>query len=115
MYPKGPLSCLFHLTGGITGYPVGNGQPSPPVTPLPLQIIPVDQPLVLLPEETDLVALSSSFLRVHSQERQLFPVVHAMKLWPSYLRDKVSLHRLYPIDRCLVPRGPKLATIVQPW
>ena len=68
MYPKGPLSCFFYLTGGITGYPVGNGQPSPPVTPLPLGSITSDQPLVLLPEETDLVALSSSLLRVHSQE-----------------------------------------------
>ena len=47
---------------GITGYPVGNGQPSLPVTPLPLHIITSDQPLVLLPEETDLFVFPESTL-----------------------------------------------------
>jgi hypothetical protein len=103
--PKGPFPCRLHLTRGHCGL-------SLPVTPLPHGIITSDQPLVLLPEETDLVVLTPSFLRVYSQERQLFPVA---QLCPFYLRDILFLHSLYPVDRCLIPRGPNLAAIVQPW
>ena len=75
MHPKGPIPSLLDLAGDIMGYPVRDGQSSMLVIPLPPYIIPSDQPLVPLPEETDLVALSPPLLRVHSQEKQLFPVV----------------------------------------
>ena len=74
MYPKGPFPSFLNLAGSITRYPVGNGQSTSSIAPLPLDAVTRNKSLVLLPEETDLVAFSPSLLRVNSQDRQLLPV-----------------------------------------
>ena len=111
MNPKGPLPCLFHHTGCTARHTVGHSQPATSITPLPLEIIPINKALTLLPEKTDLVAFAPPLLGINSEEGKLFPVVHPSQFMSPYLWQKLLLHSLYLIDRGLVPWGPELAAM----
>ena len=63
----------------------GDGQPSPPVTPLPVNGVTFHQPLGQLPQEANLVPLPAALLGVNSHLRELLPVSHLVQNRVSYL------------------------------
>ena len=76
MNSKGFLPGLLDFCWSIPGDVGWNGQPPPSVTSLPFEGVAINEPLGLLPQEADLVALSAPFLRVNPEMGELLPVVH---------------------------------------
>ena len=109
------LSQIMNIAGNIIGNAGRDSQPASPVTPLPIDLESLYQPLGELPQKADLIALPSALLRVNSQLTQPLPVCHFFQGWAFHLGDEAPLDRLQQIDGVLVPRRPQLATVVQSW
>ena len=76
MDSQGSFSGLLDSGWCRPGDVLGDGQSSPPVTPLPINGAAIYQTLRQLPQEADLVPLPAALLRVNSQLRELLPLVH---------------------------------------
>ena len=64
-----------------------------------------------LPQEEDYLSVPSLFLGAHLPHFQLLPVVHL--LYSHHIGGELVLGWLYLVYGLLVPRRPKLATIIQ--
>ena len=113
MDSQGPLPGELNFGRGRTWNVFGDSISTPPVTPLPVNLVPINQTLTELPQEADLVAFTPPLLGVHSQVGQLLPVVQPLQSRIPDVGDELSLHCLQSVDRGLVPGGPQLAAVVQ--
>ena len=105
MNTKRSFSSLLHLGRCRGGDNVRDGHPPPPLVPLPVDGVAINKPLAYLPQEADLVAFTSAFLRVNSQNGKFLPVTLVKKGVIPDLGDELSLYSLQPVDGILVPRG----------
>ena len=79
MHPKGHLPCLLHFTWSTTGYPLGDSQPSPSITSLPVNLIPTDEPLRLLPQKCQ-----TSFWNPESPSALFLAIFMGFMIFPHF-------------------------------
>ena len=115
MDTKRSLSSLLHFRRCRGGDIVGDGHPPPPLVPLPVDGVAINKPLAYLPQKADLVAFTSTFLRINSQNGEFLPVILVKKGIIPDLGDKLFLDCLQSVYRDLVSGGPQLAAVIQPW
>ena len=114
MDTQGSLPGLLDLARGRGGNGIGDGHPPPPISPLPADRIAIYQALADLPQEADLVTLSSSLLGINSQEREFLPVALPQQGIIPDLGKELPLDTFQSVDGCLISRRPELAAIIQP-
>ena len=113
MHTKGPFSSILNFSRCRGWDGIGDSKPPPPIIPIPVDGVPINETLAQFPDKAYLVPLSSSLLRVNPQVGELLPVVHSQERIIPYLGDELLLNLLKSVYRSLVPRGPQLTAVVK--